>query len=289
VLNFNKSHPRESRACLEAESMKSIYTFSTSTDFFRDAFRKKGRTTFFTKKLGYSSPRLIEMICQGKRFASTDFLFRSKQLLQLTDQEFLYLSLLVKRDRNQSKKINDSDLEEQIKNISTIANNKEFLDDQHFRLIADWPHLVLKQYFRKPRATSAKELSKKLRNKISEKEVQKVVETLKNLGIISVKENGNIEPLFWKGYLSPTDIPSQAIRSHHKQMMERAIEALEEISLLEREITSVTFSMNPKNIVKVKKEIQEFKNRIDRMFDETSDSVFQLNVQFFPHIKEKQP
>lgn len=264
--------------------MKSLYTFETSTDFFRDRFRKKGKSKFFTKKLGYSSPRLIEMVCQGKRLASSDFLFRTREFLQLSDEEFLFLTLLVKRDRNRTRKIEDPQLDEQIKTVSLVANNKQLLDENYFRLIADWPHLVLKQYFRKPRKQSTKEIRTKLRHKISEKEILAVLETLKDLGILSEKSDGTIEPFQWKGVASPTEIPSKAIRSHHRQMMERAMEALEEISIAEREITSLTFCIHPKNLGKIKKEIQEFKNRIDRIYDDATDTVYQLNIQLFPHI-----
>ncbi len=261
--------------------MKPIYGFSRSTDFFASRFRGKGSLAVHARRLGYASPRLLEMVCQGTRFASDDFLFRARSYLKLTDQEFLFLGLLVRRDRKPSPL-----LDEEIANFSRLALDQELLDEKVFQMVSDWQHLVLKQFFRSPRRMSAAKIAQALRGKLSVPQVQKTLETLTQLGVIQVDASGEIRPTQNKGFFSQADVPSEAVRSHHRQMMERAREAMEELPVLEREITAMTLSFNPANYAKVKNEIREFKNRIDARYgEEKADAVYQLNIQFFPHIR----
>jgi uncharacterized protein (TIGR02147 family) len=262
--------------------MKPIYGFSRSTDFFAARFRGKGSLSVHAKRLGYASPRLLEMVCQGTRLASDDFLFRAKNYLKLTDQEFLFLGLLVRRDRKPNPL-----LDEEIANFSRLALDQELLDEKVFKMVSDWQHLVLKQFFRSPRKISAAKIAQALRGKLSVPQVQKTLQTLTQLGVIQLDpESGEIRPTQNKGFFSQADVPSTAVRSHHRQMMARAVEAMEELPVLEREITAMTLSFNPANYSKVKNEIREFKNRIDARYgEERADAVYQLNIQFFPHIR----
>lgn len=263
--------------------MNSVFEFDSSTAFFASRFRGKGSTVVHTRRLGYSSPRLLEMVCRGDRLASPDFLFRVKTLLKLTDQEFLYLGLLLRRDRDRSRGTENAQINAEIESFSRLALDQNFVDERMFRLVSDWPHFVLKQYLRKPRAMNPEKIARALRGKVSPAQVSRVVKTLADLGIVSVID-GEIRPRLTAGFVSQTDVPSQAIRSHHGQMMERAREALADVPVREREIVSLTLAFDPRDLEAVKNEIRAFKNRIDSRYGAgASDHVYQLNVQFFPH------
>jgi uncharacterized protein (TIGR02147 family) len=263
--------------------MKTVFQFENSTVFFADRFRGRGPAAVHSRRLGYSSPRLLEMVCKGDRLASDDFIFRAKSVLKLTDQEFLYLGLLVRRDRDRNRGRENPQVNAEIANFSRLALDQKFVDEQMFRLISDWPHFVLKQYFRKARKLNLEKISKALKGKVSPAQVNRVLKTLSELGIVYVSD-GEIRPRLTAGFVSQTDIPSQAIRAHHRQMMERALEALEEVPVREREIVSLTLSFESKNLEAVKNEIRAFKARIDSRYGESeSDQVYQLNMQFFPH------
>lgn len=264
-----------------------IYAYGSSTEYFRDQIRGKSKSLkVLSQKLGYASPRLLEMICQGKRPASGDFLVRFRRHYSLTDQEFLFLQLLVKRDREAARGKGTGLIDDEIKTWAKLSLDKKFLDEKTLQMVSDWPHFVLKQYFRTKRKASPEQIAKALRGKLTPKQVTQVLSTLGELGIIQhVPEKNEIQPLVQKGLVSSKDLPSTAIRAHHKQMMERAIEALEEVSVLDREMLSLSLAFDRKNTAKVKNELREFIARIDRLYgEELAESVYQLNLQFFPHI-----
>lgn|GEM_PF-6949607 len=264
-----------------------IYGFANSTEYFHAQIRGKSKSLkILAQKLGYTSPRLLELICQGKRPASADFLMRFRRHYALTDQEFLFLQLLVKRDREAARRKDTSLLDAEIKTWARLSLDKKFLDEKTLRMVSDWPHFVLKQFFRRKRKITPAEVSHALREKLSPAQVVKVLKTLCELGIIQYSPDKNeILPLSLKGLVSSKDLPSSAIRSHHRQMMERAIESLTEISVLDREMLSLSLAFDRKNLAKVKGELREFVARIDRLYgEELADSVYQLNIQFFPHI-----
>ena len=267
--------------------MKALYQSQTSKEFFTGCFRGKGSLAIASRRLGYASPRLLEMVCQGTRLASEDFLFRTKNYLKLTDQEFLFLGMLVRRDRERLRGRNHSLLNAEIETFSRLAIDQQYVDEKMLKMVYEWPHFVLKQFFRSPRKISPEKIAQKLGGKISARQAKATLQTLVDLGIVHFNpETNEILPRMSKGFVSQNDVPSHAIRSHHRQMMERAQEALEEVPLLEREITALTISFNQKNLLKVKNEIREFKNRMDLRYGEDhGDSVYQLNVQFFPHTR----
>lgn len=267
--------------------MTPIFSFGSSKEFFQTRLKGKMPTRVVTKKMGYASPRLLEMVCRGDRLASEDFLFRARSFLRLTDQEFLYLQLLVRRDRERARGGENAQLEAEIQNFARLATDHTFLTGRMLAMVSEWPHFVLKQYLRKNRPLDYALLAKRLRKKISAADAKRVVKTLADLGFIYIdEEKQEIRPLASASLRTLPDIPSQAVRLHHQQMMARAQEALEEVPVLQREVISLTLAFDPKNLDAVKNEIRAFRQRIDSRYgSEPSDQVYQLNIQFFPQTE----
>ena len=73
-------------------------------------------------------------------------------------------------------------------------------------------------------------------------------------------------------------------------MIQRALEALEEQSLAEREITSLTLCIDPSRITEAKEYLVLLRESFRKRFEvPSSDGVFQLNLQFFEHTRRKIP
>jgi uncharacterized protein (TIGR02147 family) len=58
--------------------------------------------------------------------------------------------------------------------------------------------------------------------------------------------------------LSPQGVPSEAIRSYHRQILEKAQRALDEQSIDERDIAGITFALDPSDLPKLKKQLHRF-------------------------------
>jgi uncharacterized protein (TIGR02147 family) len=131
---------------------------------------------------------------------------------------------------------------------------------------------------------SANWISRRLRNKITPEQARQAVSTMIRLGVL--KRHPDSQHIFAAktSLMTSEDIPSDAIRSHHRQMLERAFEALEEQDVLNREFTSATLAFDRKDIAEAKTMIRDFRDKFHKRFEtKHANSVFQMNMAFFEH------
>ncbi len=240
----------------------------------------------WASRLGYRSPRSIAMVLKGQRLPSEDMVLLIAKDLGLGDKEKQYLRLLVRLEKLKTKNADLSEIYTQIEEINP-KTGKIPIEANAFAYIAQWQHLVLRQLLSLKRSHSnIPWMIWQLRNKLSEGELMKTLETLTNLGMLKKISSG------WKlldsGVITGTDVPSKAIQLHHSQMMERAQEALQEQDVLDREFTSVTLGFPPEKIKEAKEMIRHFRDNFDKKFrTKNTDQVYQLNIQFFAHTRKR--
>lgn len=69
--------------------------------------------------------------------------------------------------------------------------------------------------------------------------------------------------------------------------MKRAIEALDDVPIEERDITSMTMAIDVRKIQEAKKRIREFRKDMAAFLEEgEATEVYSLNVQFIPITKK---
>lgn len=275
-----------------------VFRYSCHVKFLNDCLHERsGKLSsqsralsdkYLAKTLGYRSSRSIGMVLEGKRLPSSEMLLQISNHLNLDDSEKLYLDLLVQRERLVRKKKSVDLVESEMKRLNASTKDKKILEDAYFSYVAEWYHFALKQLVASPSFRGDLNwIQRRLKNKISIEEIKSAFQNLKLLGLVREKAGKLIVS-------TPTvttnhDVPSEKIRQHHKQMMARASEALEEESVENREFFSLTFRVNRKNMPSLKKQIRRFKDSIESQFEaEESDDVFQMNLQLFPHTTKLQ-
>lgn len=78
------------------------------------------------------------------------------------------------------------------------------------------------------------------------------------------------------------DIPSAAVRSYHRQILNKAVNALENQSLTEREISGVGFAFDPAHLPKIKKDIGTFQDELLEKYSRGSKTeVYFLEMALF--------
>lgn len=83
-----------------------------------------------------------------------------------------------------------------------------------------------------------------------------------------------------------TDIPSSSIMEHHRQSIDKALSALEEVEVELRDFTAVTYAINLKNLKEAKELILNFHRKLGKVLEtEDAQEVYRLNIQFFPLTK----
>lgn len=84
----------------------------------------------------------------------------------------------------------------------------------------------------------------------------------------------------------PSGVPSRTIREHHKQILTKAIIALDHTAVEKREYSTQTFSFDQALLGEVKGMVREFQRRLSRLTTQgTKDSVYVMSVQVFPLVE----
>ena len=82
-------------------------------------------------------------------------------------------------------------------------------------------------------------------------------------------------------------VSTSLIRSFHRQLILKSLDAMENRSIEERDISSITFAMSPEKMSAAKAEIRKFRLKMSELFEEPGESteVYNLTVQFTPITK----
>jgi uncharacterized protein (TIGR02147 family) len=153
------------------------------------------------------------------------------------------------------------------------------LEEDRFRLIADWYHFAILSLTKTPGAKAdPRWISRRLG--ISVATARGAVERLERLGIVETKPRfRQVSPPM---EVLPT-VPSEAVRKFHAQNLAVAAEKLERVPMARRNFQGITFAANPARLPEVESLIDRFLGEVADLFEETSPTeVFTLAVQLFP-------
>ena len=125
---------------------------------------------------------------------------------------------------------------------------------------------------------------------LSVNEVKIALERLERLGQIQKTDKG------WKDLTGGVttvlgrDLTSSARRSHQKELLEIAMQALEDVPVEYRDQTSMTMAIGVDDIPKVKELIKDFRRRLFSFLNDNPEKteVYNLSVSFFPLSKLNQ-
>ncbi len=152
-----------------------------------------------------------------------------------------------------------------------------------FKTISNWYPLALIELIKisrgKPYAADVRWYAKKLN--ITETEVKSTLSRLLRLKLISAAKKG------WTVNQTAVKIDlksnSEAIRNFHRQILEKANQALSFQTSEERYGTSSTLPFKIKNVALAKKRLQEFREKFLEEFADQNEGeeVYGLSMQFF--------
>lgn len=122
---------------------------------------------------------------------------------------------------------------------------------------------------------------------ITPAQAKQALKTLLELGMIELDDAGGAartEPLVTSG--GPL---GHHLVAFHREMIERARDAIELIPRDEREISSVTVCVSRQRLRELKQQVREFRQQLLRTAeqDDTPECVVQINLQLFPLSKRK--
>jgi len=160
------------------------------------------------------------------------------------------------------------------------VDDKRVLEEDVFRLIADWQYLAVWSLAKlKDNKARPEWIAKRLG--IKKEEAEDAIERLIRLKLVK-KTQGRLVRT-GNSLSTTTDIPSAAIRKHHSQNLSLAENSLHNVPVEFREFGSVTMAVNPEKLSVAKQILTKTRKKISDLL-ETGDvsEVYTLSFQLFP-------
>lgn len=237
-----------------------------------------------SERLNLKSVSLLSMVANGKRLPSEALLEKLFVVWKTGVKERKFLRLQLKLEKKHQKGKEALSLMQEIKKLNPPSAFYK-LKLKQIESVRDWHVLVVRALANNPGFSSDPQwISEKLRNKISPKQARTALGLLIDRGLLAQDQKTGKITVCQDFVETSHEIPSEAIRSHHRGMLNRALEALNEQSVSERLFNSITLNFKPEDLELAKKRIVEFNRAFhDEFGQNTSDTVYQLNVQLFSH------
>lgn len=232
---------------------------------------------WLAERMGVSSGRLSEIL-NGKRPLKEHYLEKFCVALKLSHDE-VHQFRREFQNPAKAKKVKDS--------FGPILNENQI------DAFSDWKAFAFMSYLQTTMYESvvARFSSEGEQHEAIAEQFKLSVEEIKNLVALLV----NFKLIEWQDcrynpvYSEATtgfDIPSEARRLWHRRHLDLAQKKFQELDVMERDFSAMTFTMNQANLLKGKKMIRNFRRNFSRVMEtKQGDGVYQMSIQLFPIIK----
>jgi uncharacterized protein (TIGR02147 family) len=236
---------------------------------------------FFSKQCGYSSPNYLKLVTNGDRNLSIESISKFSVFFKMNKKESEYFKKLVLF--NQTKNSQErKELAEQILKFSVFTRIHPLAKDQ-FLYTSNWYYVAVREILQTKKVKlDAKTISELIRPRVSQANIENVLDTLLRLKMIRKKDNRYVQI---NELVSTGDEVSYAgVAEFHIQMMELASQSIDSVDRNMRDISGVTVSLSSESIEELKIMIQKFRKNVLELSerDKNKQSVYQLNLQMFP-------
>ena len=166
-------------------------------------------------------------------------------------------------------------------------SNIKFFSHAEFSLISKWYFFAILDLVDLPNFESSTSFVAKSLG-LREFEASAAIEVLVEAGYLNISEEpwkNNLQASDWNNH----DVTSTEKKNFQKQILKKAIEAVDEVEIADRYNSSLSLKFDRKLLPEVKKKILDFKEDLDTFIEESSkdkDSIFQLAIAFFPLTKK---
>lgn len=206
------------------------------------------------------NPSSLSQILSGKRIISKKIMNNFCKLLLAGPKELKIFGL--------------------IENKGVVENYMQINLDT-FSVISDWYHYaILELTYVSGFKSDAKWISNKLG--ITVDESRAAIDRLKRLGLLLCEESSFVKSV--KLFTNQSTISTSAAhREFQKQILEKAMLAIDECSQEEKDITSITMAIDESLLDEARKKIKRFRREMSCFLEDGEQSrVFNLAIQLYP-------
>ncbi len=239
----------------------------------------------YARDLGMSAPRLSQILSK-KQGLSIDAARDVAQKLKLSESKTQWFTSSAGSLHARSFK-ERTDFRERVMTYKEEAKVFTELQLEYFKVISDWYHFAILELsyledFQNDSTWMAEILG------ITKVEVEEAITRMKALDLIQEKDGKLID--VFKFLATPNDIPSISLKKFNTQLMKKAMEALFEQDVMEREISSNIISINKEQLPAFKEKLRDFRREFenDSAPTKNKNAVYCLSMQFFELTRRNQ-
>ena len=219
----------------------------------------------FSKMLGLSSS-FVSKVLSGKK--------------NLSEQTMLSVASRLNLDES----IIEDIVHTSSKGFAAIEN----IEIDCFQYISDWHHYAILECVTLHDFESSPEwFSHRLG--ITVERASSAIERLVRLNLLSLDDKGQIIPRVRNNTTISSQVPSFAHTEHERQLLNKALDALDEVPKNLRSQTSMTMAIPESRIDEARQKIIEFQREMMKLLQRRGkrDSVYHLSISFFPLTHNK--
>lgn len=244
----------------------------------------------WSRMMGYDNPSLVFHVLRGERRLKMDLALKMAATLNLKGKALRYFELLVLTTTCQSQTEKRMFKAMLAKLRPKTARTTDEIALEVFAATSEWYHTALMtmldlEDFNPDPAW----IQERLGGDPDKKTIKQALERLVQLKLIQKTPDGKYSNINGDNpYFVANDIPSEAIRRYHAQMIEKAKSSVEQQTIEERQLRGTTIAFKKEDMSKVAEIISEAHAKVLALgVTNDAEEVYQFNSQFFRLTKKK--
>lgn len=299
MLDLNQT-PHSSKTALLAQgkvenNKPRLFDFTDYADFLNayvGAYGKYSHGPYNLKnwanRLGYRSASSLAMVLSKQRLPTYKMISSFAEDFKFSKNERKYFEVLVQIEK---KKQSGKDISDLLSEASRLSGQSEVqrINYDQFSVVNDWYCYAIKALVsNKHFVYDLDWIFKALRRKISKAQIKNAIQNLKNIGLLMDDPVKGIKENPVKTHTG-NQVPSAAIKNHHRGMLVQAAQALDEQDVDNRMFQGLTLNIKKEEDLKdAFADIVNFVSEFNEKYrdDVEGDAVYQMNIQLFEHTKD---
>lgn len=268
--------------------LPSVYDYLDYRVFLRDHYAASKELfayysfRYFSRKAGLSSTNFLKLVMDGKRNLGPTTVRRFAKALKLDADEAVFFADLVTFGTAET-------VAERNLAFERVAANRRFrrakrLDGALFKYLTHWYYPAVRELAgRADFRDDPSWIAKQLMPSITVRQARAALKALCKLGLLVEDDSGQL--VRGETTLATShEVRSLVIPAYHRQMIERAAAAVDDVPVDERDISAITVCIQSASLPQLKARLRRFREVMLDTCDaeEEPDRVYQLCIQFFP-------
>jgi uncharacterized protein (TIGR02147 family) len=276
---------------MEYKNLPCIFDYFDYRKYLKDVIsileKQEQRFSFraFSRRAGYTSPNFVQGVIAGKRKFNHAAVLGTAQTLGLTKLETEFFANLVGFNEAKTQDKKDLYYQRLVRSPKT-----KVLDKKQYDFASCWYNPVVRELLVHPGYTGEPAwIAARTEPVITPAQVVKSIETMESLGLIKKNEQTGKWEQANTSISTPPEVQALSIRQYHKGMLALAERALDAIPPEKRDIRGLTIGISTARFPELKQRLTSFWGDLLKEYadQDRPEMVYQLNLQFFPLLKEK--